>query len=42
MLFKVQDQDTQTPQVYLSASGAGLRIGHDLAERSFDNEEPFC
>lgn len=35
-------QDTQALQVYLATAEAGLRIGHDLAVISFDNEEPIC
>jgi LacI family transcriptional regulator len=35
-------QDTQALQVYLAAAEAGMRVGHDLAVVSFDNEEPIC
>jgi LacI family transcriptional regulator len=35
-------QDRQALQVYLAAAELGLKIGHDLAVISFDNEEPIC
>lgn len=35
-------QDTQALQVYLAVAEAGLRVGHDIAVASFDNEEPIC
>jgi LacI family transcriptional regulator len=35
-------QDRQALQVYLAAAELGLKIGHDMAVISFDNEEPIC
>jgi LacI family transcriptional regulator len=35
-------QDSLALQVYLAIAEAGLRVGHDVAVASFDNEEPTC